>query len=580
VSNLISKILSTYRVRFEGLASSDPPTPTTQNIQNFITMDIAPPTRVDHLHFSDGICTPIDKRQAARIRGLIPAAYLSLELNVERCMIQLRAKKCSIGKYIFLQTIQDTMETLYFAMLIKHTDELMPIIYTPTVGTACEEFSHIYRGTLRGMYFSLNDKGMIRELLDNWPGHGVTTIVVTDGERILGLGDMGTNGMAIPIGKLAIYTACAGIPPSQVLPVQLDVGTNNQANLDDPYYLGLRQERERGPAYDELIADFFDAIHDKFGKNTMIQFEDFGNSNAFRLLKKYQDAACCFNDDIQGTAAVALAGLISSGRLTGKKLADHRFLFFGAGEAGTGIADLIAYAVSIEKKISVQEARKNIFFVDSKGLVTKSRLSSLQTHKLNYAHDIDCDGSDLMSALDFLKPTCLMGVSAQPKTFTKEICQKMSDWNDHPIICALSNPTSKAECTAEEAYLWTDGTVIFSSGSPCDPVVLPDGRRFVPGQGNNAYIFPGVGLGVLAAGSTRITNHDFLLAAETLADQVSQEQLDTGCVYPPLSEIRSVSSQIAVAIVENAHETGVATKPKPTDMMAYVKSLMYDPFAM
>jgi malate dehydrogenase (oxaloacetate-decarboxylating)(NADP+) len=337
------------------------------------------------------------------------------------------------------------------------------------------------------MYFSLNDAGSIRELLDNWHTSKVTTIVVTDGERILGLGDLGVNGMGIPIGKLALYTACAGIHPDTVLPVHLDAGTNNEANLADPYYLGLRQKREYGPTYDALVGEFFEAAQDKFGANVLIQFEDFGNKNAFRLLNQWQDRACTFNDDIQGTASVALAGLIASKPLSGKRLSDMVILFAGAGEAGTGIAELIAYAVSIESEISVEEARKKIFLVDSRGLVTKSRLSELAHHKINFAHDVpDCPS--LLEAVNAIKPTALIGVSAVPDSFTKEICGKMATMNERPIICALSNPTSKAECTAQQAYEWTDGKAIFTSGSPFDPVTLADGRYFAPGQGTCARL--------------------------------------------------------------------------------------------
>jgi malate dehydrogenase (oxaloacetate-decarboxylating)(NADP+) len=288
--------------------------------------------------------------------------------------------------------------------------------------------------------------------------------------------------------KLALYTACAGIDPDQVLPVHLDVGTNNEELLNDPYYLGLRQKREYGPSYDALVKEFFEAAQDKFGPNVLIQFEDFGNKNAFRLLSQWQDKACTFNDDIQGTAAVALAGLIASVPLAGKKLSDMRILFAGAGEAGTGIAELIAYAVSIESGISIEKAREHIFLVDSHGLVTKSRLASLAHHKVNFAHDVE-ECPDLLSAVNMIEPTALIGVSAVPSSFTREICEKMVAMNARPIICALSNPTSKAECTAQQAYEWTDGKAIFSSGSPFPPVTMPDGRRFIPGQGECACSF-------------------------------------------------------------------------------------------
>eukprot|EP00544_Gedaniella_sp_CCMP2646_P005648 CAMPEP_0202485154 /NCGR_PEP_ID=MMETSP1361-20130828/4065_1 /ASSEMBLY_ACC=CAM_ASM_000849 /TAXON_ID=210615 /ORGANISM="Staurosira complex sp., Strain CCMP2646" /LENGTH=544 /DNA_ID=CAMNT_0049113987 /DNA_START=26 /DNA_END=1657 /DNA_ORIENTATION=+ len=521
----------------------------------------------------NGVSTPIEMREELGIRGLVPSAYIPLDLDVERCMEQLRLKEKAIDKYVYIQSIQDVNERLYYAILVKHTAEVMPIVYTPTVGEACENFSSIYRGTLRGMYFSLKDRGKIRTLLDNWAARHVSTIVVTDGERILGLGDLGVNGMGIPIGKLALYTACAGIHPAHVLPVHLDAGTNTESHLQDPYYLGLKQTRERGPAYDALVAEFFQACQDKFGQNVLIQFEDFGNRNAFRLLHEWQDKACTFNDDIQGTASVALAGLVASCKLTGINLGDHTFLFAGAGEAGTGIADLIAFAVSMESNIPIEEARKKIFLVDSKGLVTDARLDELQHHKLKYAHKVDRECKSLMEAIDYIHPTGLIGVSAIPNMFNQEVCEKMAALNKHPIIFALSNPTSKAECTAKEAYEWTNGTCVFSSGSPFPPVTLSDGRTFVPGQGNNAYIFPGVGLGVLAAGSTRISDYDMFLAAETLADCVTSEELDKGGLYPPLSKIRDVSAKIATALALHAHETGVATLTKPDDMEQYVKSL-------
>jgi malate dehydrogenase (oxaloacetate-decarboxylating)(NADP+) len=452
--------------------------------QNCLPCD--PPKGIAHANNAvefRGVSTPINLRPALGIQGLVPAAYLPVEQNVKRCMSMFRQKISPLEKYVYLRNIQDTNEHLFYAMVISHTAEIMPIIYTPTVGEACERFSHIYHGTFRGLYLSLNDAGNIRTILDNWPASYVTTIVVTDGERILGLGDLGVNGMGIPIGKLALYTACAGIQPGQMLPVQLDVGTDNEENLADPYYLGLRKKRERGPAYDALIEEFFNAAQTKFGKNVLIQFEDFGNKNAFRLLEKYKDRACTFNDDIQGTAAVALAGILASESLTGTRLSDHRFLFNGAGEAGTGIANLLTYAISIESGTSVADARQHVFLVDSKGLVTSARKDTLQHHKLNYAHHIDATCPDLLSSIENVKPSVIIGVSAIPKIFNETVCRKMAELNDRPIIFALSNPTSKAECTAEEAYTWTNGRAIFSSGSPFGPVTLPDGRRFAPGQG-------------------------------------------------------------------------------------------------
>uniref|UniRef100_A0A7S2L0D0 Malic enzyme n=2 Tax=Leptocylindrus danicus TaxID=163516 RepID=A0A7S2L0D0_9STRA len=522
--------------------------------------------------------TPLADRERLKLRGLVPSGYIPLNLNVERSMQQLRLKSSPLEKYLFLQSIQDIDERLYYAILVSHTEEVMPIVYTPTVGEACQKFSSIYRGTVRGLFISLEDAGSVRSVLDNWPHDDVSTIVVTDGERILGLGDQGVNGMGIPIGKLALYTACAGIHPSQVLPVHIDVGTNNEAFLHDPFYLGLKQPRERGPAYDSLIEEFFEASQDKFGKNVLIQFEDFGNTNAFRLLEMFQDKATTFNDDIQGTASVVLGGLIASKNMTGLELSEHTFLFAGAGEAGVGIAELIAYAITKETGMSLNDARKKIFLVDSKGLVTKARLASLQHHKLNFAHDIDDDCLDLLASVQKIKPTALIGVSAKPGTFSEVVCGEMAKMNKRPVIFALSNPTSKAECTAEEAYKWTDGRAVFASGSPFGPVTLSDRRTFIPGQGNNAYVFPGIGLGAIASGATKITQNDMLIAARALADQVKADHVSKGCVYPPLSDIRNVSTKIAAAVASSHYETGVATVlPKPSDMLSHCKSLMYNP---
>jgi malate dehydrogenase (oxaloacetate-decarboxylating)(NADP+) len=384
-------------------------------------------------------------------------------------------------------------------------------------------------------------------------------------------------------GKLALYTACGGISPKHVLPVHLDVGTNNPALIEDPYYLGLKQPRVRGPEYDALVSEFFESCMDKFGDDVLIQFEDFGNVNAFRLLEQWQDRACCFNDDIQGTASVALAGLLASERVTGTQLKDHIFLFSGAGEAGTGIAELIAYAIAQEDGTTIEDARKKIFMVDSRGLITKTRWDQLQHHKKNFAHDGIEDAPDFLSAMDIVKPSVIIGVSAQSGSFNQDVCEKMASLNEQPIIFALSNPTSKAECTAEQAYQWTDGKCLFASGSPFDPVTLSDGRRFVPGQGNNAYVFPGIGLGSIASRSTRITTHDMYIAATSLAQQVKSDQLNVGCLYPPLEDIREVSAHIAVSVVKNARTTGVA-RASPSmplhddELLEYVKKFQYDPF--
>ncbi|KAG7385485.1 Malic enzyme [Phytophthora pseudosyringae] len=516
-----------------------------------------------------------EERAAFKLRGLLPVAVTSIELETERAMVQLRHKSTPLEKYIFLQNVQDTSEDVYYRMLMEHTVELMPIVYTPTVGQACQEFSHIFRQTPRGLFISVNDIGHVAEILDNWPEKDIRAICFTDGERILGLGDQGANGMGIPVGKLSLYTACAGVPPQMCLPVVLDCGTNNDEYLADPFYIGLRQKRERGDKFEQLVDEFMNAAKTKYGDKVLLQFEDFGNSTAFPLLRKYQNTHCTFNDDIQGTAAVVLAGLLAAVPLSGKPISQQKFVFLGAGTAGTGIADLIAMAISRETGKSVEESRKQIWLVDSRGLVVESRKESLQHHKLPFAHDApECP--NLVETLGRIKPTALIGVCTIAKAFNEEVCQKMSELNERPIIFALSNPTSKAECTAEEAYTFTDGKCIFASGSPFDPVEV-NGKLCVPGQGNNSYIFPGVGLGVVAAGLTHVNDEIMIIAAKTLAGLTTPADLETGCVYPPLSSIREVSLKIAEAVAEYGYEQGFATVPKPENMAQYLRDFMYNP---
>ena len=407
--------------------------------------------------------------------------------------------------------------------------------------------------------------------MGNWP-HPAKLIVVTDGERILGLGDLGANGMGIPVGKLSLYSACAGVHPKLCLPVMLDVGTNNAELLNDPYYIGLRQRRLRGAEYDELIDEFVSAACDVF-PGVMIQFEDFANHTAFRLLRKYRDRVCVFNDDIQGTAAVALAGIFSALRVTGGKLADQTLLFLGAGEAATGIADLVVSAM-VTQGCPEPEARQRNWLMDSRGLVVRNR-ADLAEHKLPYAHEHAPIG-DFVTAIRTLKPTAIIGVAAVGGTFTGEVLQAMAKLNARPIVFALSNPTSKAECTAEEAYRYTDGQALFACGSPFDPVKL-DGRTFVPRQGNNSYIFPGVGLGIIASGARLVTDEMFMSAARTLANLVSESDLEQGSLYPALPRIREVSARIAAEVAQVAYQRGLTAGKVPNDVQAFVLSHMYEP---
>ena len=510
------------------------------------------------------------ERDALGLRGFLPAHVFSMQAQVERVLANLRSLPSDLLKYVALNELHDRNEALFFRVVTDNIDEIQPLIYTPTVGLACQRFGYIFQRP-RGLFIGANDRGRIAELLGNWP-YPTKLIVVTDGERILGLGDLGANGMGIPVGKLSLYSACAGIHPELCLPVMLDVGTNNEALLNDPYYIGMRQRRLSGAAYDEFVDEFITAARETF-PGVLIQFEDFANHSAFRLLHKYRDKICIFNDDIQGTAAVALAGLFSALRVSGGKLTDQTVLFLGAGEAATGIADLVVSAM-MAQGASEAEALRRTWLVDSRGLVVRSR-SDLTEHKLRYAHDHAPVG-DFLTAIRTLKPTAIIGVAAAGGAFTPEVLQTMAQINDRPIVFALSNPTSKAECCAEEAYRHTGGRALFACGSPYDPVQL-DGKTFVPRQGNNSYIFPGVGLGAIASGARLVTDEMFMAAAHTLADLVSEADIEQGSLYPALPRIREVSAHIAAAVADVAYQRGLATGQAPNDLIAYVQSQMYDP---
>ena len=528
----------------------------------------------DILHnprFNKGTAFTEAERDALKIRGLLPPRVSTQKEQQTRVLGNFRRKNSDLEKHIFMVALQDRNERLYYRTVIDNLAEMLPIIYTPTVGEACRLFGHIFRRP-RGLYVSSADRGRVRQLLQNWPEKEVSIVVVTDGERILGLGDLGAHGMGIPIGKLALYTACAGVYPSLCLPVTLDVGTNSEVLLADPLYTGLPQRRLRGPDYDSLVDEFLMAVHETF-PGVLVQFEDFATENALRLLDRYHGRHLAFNDDIQGTAAVVLAGLLSAGRITGRSLKDQKILFYGAGAAASGIANLIVSAMQT-KGLSEEQSRTKCWFVDSKGLVVKSR-TDLAEHKKPYAHDYPFI-ADLLGSIQALRPTALIGVSAQQNSFTQPMLRALAEINDQPIIFALSNPTSKSECTAEQAYAATEGRCVFVAGSPFDSVVYK-GRTYVPGQGNNSYIFPGLGLGVIAAGARRVTDSMFDAAARTLAATVTEESLGQGLIYPPLASIREVSLGIAVAVAHVAWQSALATKPQPEDFTAYVRSLMYEP---
>lgn len=511
-----------------------------------------------------------EERDALGLRGLLPYAISTQEMQIERIMLNLRRKESDIERYILLSALQSRSENLYYKLVIQHIEEVLPLIYTPTVGQACKEFSHIFRAT-QGFYITPDDRGRIEEMLGNWPEQDIKVIVVTDGQRILGLGDLGANGMGIPIGKLAIYCACGGIHPRNCLPVVLDVGTNTKSILDDPLYIGYPHERLLGEEYFSLVDEFITAVQNRFPQ-ALIQFEDFQTANAHILLNTYAEKVLCFNDDIQGTAAVALAGVIASGRITGIPFRDLRIMFLGAGSASTGIAGLMVKAFA-EEGIDNKEAHGRLWFIDGKGLVVTSR-TDLADHKLPFAHDYPNMG--LMEAIANIKPHVLIGATGTGGSFSREVIELMSEINPRPVIFALSNPTERAECTALQAYEWSNGNAVFASGSPFKPIEFAD-RFFTPGQGNNAYIFPGLGLGVLASQAKLIPDDLFLTAAKTLASIVSQDSIDKGSLYPSLKEIRRISVDIAIAVAEKIYAAGLAQNEKPADLRQTIANMMYDP---
>ncbi|RLM93263.1 NADP-dependent malic enzyme [Panicum miliaceum] len=505
------------------------------------------------------------ERDAHYLRGLLPPVVLSQDLQLtislkpvhlpqeKRLLQNVQQFEVPLQRYMALMDLQERNERLFYKLLIDNVEELLPVVYTPTVGEACQKYGSIFRRP-QGLYISLKEKGRILEVLRNWPEKSIQVIVVTDGERILGLGDLGC----------------------QCLPITIDVGTNNEDLLKDEFYIGLKQRRATGQEYSELLDEFMTAVRQNYGQKVLVQFEDFANHNAFTLLEKYRANHLVFNDDIQGTSAVVLAGLIAALKSVGGTLADHTFLFFGAGEAGTGIAELVALEISRQGKVSVEEARQKIWLVDSKGLIVASRNETLQPFKKRYAHEHE-PVKDLLDAVKAIRPTALIGSAGVGRSFTKEVIEAMSSINERPIILALSNPTSQSECTAEEAYTWSQGRAIFGSGSPFDPVKYND-KLFVPAQANNAYIFPGFGLGVVISGAVRVTDDMVLAAAEGLAFQVTPEHIDRGLIYPPFSIIRKISANIAACVAAKAYDLGLASQlPRPKDLVKYAESCMYSP---
>ncbi len=511
------------------------------------------------------------ERDLLGLRGLLPPNVSTQEEQIQRVLENLRRLTNDLDRYRDLAALLNRNEALFFRVVMDHPDEMTPIIYTPTVGLACQQFGHIFERP-RGLYLSSRDRGRMVDVLRNWPFRDVRIIVVSDGERILGLGDLGANGMGIPVGKLALYTACAGVPPTQCLPVMLDVGTENQGLLDDPLYVGLHERRLRGAEYDALLEEFVCAAQEVF-PGVLVQFEDFATAHAFRLLERYRRRLPSFNDDIQGTAAVVLAGLRSAARVQQRRLSDQRILCFGAGEAASGICQLFVSALRAEG-LSESEARSRCWLFNSKGLVVAGR-ADLGPHQRDFAHP-HAPVSGFLAALEALRPTAILGAAGVPRVFDRAVLERMSETNERPIVFALSNPTSRSECSAAEAYQWSGGRALFASGSPFLEVQV-EGRRFVPRQANNSYIFPGLGLGAILCRAREVSDAMFSAAADALAATVSEADLAQGSLFPPLSAVRPISVRIACAVMQVAWRDGLAGIERPTDLEGLVRSRMYDP---
>jgi malate dehydrogenase (oxaloacetate-decarboxylating)(NADP+) len=511
------------------------------------------------------------ERQALGLVGLIPDATESEDVQLRRVLQQLGHKTTDLERYIYLVNLLDNDETLFYRTVMSDPARFLPIVYDPTIGEACLKFGQIYRRT-RGMYLSITRKGRVKEVLRNWPVRDVRTICVTDGGRILGLGDLGANGMGIPIGKLQLYTACAGVPPQGLLPMYLDAGTNNQTYLNDPLYLGLRRPR---PSTEELYAfvdEFVDAVQEVFPL-CCIHFEDWTGSDAVHLLARYRDKVCCYNDDIQGTGSVTLAGLIAALKVTGGKLRDQRVLFLGAGSAAIGLAGLITSGMVLEG-LPLRDAQARISMFDVNGLLEPGRKDLFDFQKV-YAHP-HAPTRDFVAAIESIKPTAIMGVSTVGNTFTRPVIEAMSRLNDRPIIFALSNPTEHAECTPEAAYQWSKGKALYAAGVQFPPVSY-GGRTFLPGQANNFYIFPAVGMAIYATQTRRVTDEMFIEAARALADQMTPGELEQGLLFPPQSNILETEIKVAARVAKVVFDSNLARVARPADGEAFIRSHVYKP---
>jgi len=512
-----------------------------------------------------------EERKKYGLEGLLPAQVETLETQIDRVNEQLSLIDLPIHKYSYLVNLLETNETLFFKLIMNDPATYLPLIYTPTVGEACEKFGHISR-RVRGLFISIDQKDHIKEILRNWPVDDVRFTVVTDGGRILGLGDLGVCGLGIPIGKLALYTGCAGVPPEYTLPVVLDAGTNNERFLKDPLYPGLRHKRVTGKVYDDFVEAFVLAINEVFPK-ICIQWEDFQGIDAIRILNRFRDKFCSYNDDIQGTAAIATAGFISISRLMKKPFTDQRFLFLGAGAAAFGIADLLVKKFQ-KDGLTKHEALKRIWMFDINGLLVRSR-NDLTDFQKDFAHDSDFT-DNFADAVLKIRPNAIVGVSTVGGAFNRQVVENMSLVNERPIIFPFSNPTSHSECTAEQAYTWSKGKAVFASGSPFAPVTF-EGKTFTPGQGNNVFIFPAMGLAIFATEAKKVTDEMFITAAEAVAEQVTESDFENGLIYPRITDILKVSLNVAVKVSEQIFNSGLAGVERPKDIRAMIESRMYVP---
>ena len=511
------------------------------------------------------------EKQALGLVGLVPDVTESQELQLQRVMMQLGQKHTDLDRYIYLNNLLDHNETLFYRTVMSDPARFLPIVYDPTIGEACLTYGHIYRQP-RGMYLSITRRGKVKEILKNWPQKDVRFICVTDGGRILGLGDLGANGAPIPIGKLQLYTACAGVPPQYLLPMYLDAGTNNEQYLHDPLYLGMRKTRPATEDLYSLVDEFVEAVQEVFPK-CCIHFEDWTGADAVHLLKRYRDKYCVYNDDVQGTAGITLAGMINATKVKGAKLKDEKYLFLGAGSAGIGLADLLCSAL-VAQGMSLKEAQSRVYMFDINGLLVASRTDLLDFQK-PYAHE-HAPTRDFVAAIESIKPTTIIGVSTIGGAFTQKVIETISRINERPVILALSNPTEHAECTAEQAYTWSKGKAIYAAGVQFPPVHY-NGQTFLPGQANNFYIFPAVGMAIFATQAKRVTDEMFIEAGQAVADQVPSELLKQGLLYPLQSNIIEAEIQTAARVAKLVFDSNLATVPRPTDMVAFIRKHVYKP---